>query len=153
METNDINRRGFIAAGGTLAATLLAARGANAAELTDTEKANEKVVNDFCAAWASMDADKIASYWGDNITFRMIDTAPRVDGKENLLMGVKQFLDGAKSARFEMLRSHVIGNVVINERIDHFDRGDKKDAFHVAGFFLVKNEKIVEWQDYMMPRA
>ena len=50
-------------------------------------------------------------------------------------------------------RAQAIGNVVINERVDHFDMGDRKMAFHVAGFFLVKDGKIVEWQDYMMPGA
>jgi limonene-1,2-epoxide hydrolase len=155
MDTPYLNRRAFLVAGAALSSAAVTAEPAAAQEasLSDAEKANEDVVNDFCAAWESMDAEKLAGYWDDNITFRMIDTSPRVDGRDNLHAAVRQFLDGVVAARFEMLRSHVIGNVVINERIDHFDRGDKKDAFHVTGFFLVKNGKIVEWQDYMMPRG
>ncbi len=150
------NRRAFLAAGATGAALFTFAENrANAAEVSTElrrhEQANIKLVNEFCDAWESMDVDKLAGYLADDVTFRMIDTAPRVEGKPALTEGIKQFLAPRKSARFEVLRSEAIGNIVINERIDHFEREDGKDAFHVAGFFLVKEGKIVEWQDYMMP--
>ena len=62
------------------------------------------------------------------------------------------FLSTRTSARFEMLRSVAVGNIVVNERIDHFGKEEgPEDAFHITGFFLVKNGKIVEWRDYMMP--
>lgn len=153
MDTQELNRRGFLAAGGIGAALLMSAGKAEAAEASDIEKANLKVVNDFCAAWETMDVDKLGSFLADNVAFRMFDAAPRISGKEDLIVQIKQFLRGAIGVRFEMLRSNVIGNVVINERIDHFDRGEKKNAYHITGFFLVKNGKIVEWQDYMMPQA
>jgi limonene-1,2-epoxide hydrolase len=151
------NRREFIAlgaAGLTLAAALPAA---HAAELSPAmrahEEANVKLVNEFCAAWESMDVDKLASYWDDKITFRMIEGMQRVEGKAALIDGTKQFLATRSAARFEVLRSTAMGNMVINERIDHFTRENGQDAFHVTGFFLVKNGKIVEWQDYTVPAA
>ena len=149
------SRREFLAAGGLGAALLLAAGEARTddAGASATEKANEELVNEFCATWETMDLDKLASYLDDGIVFRMIDTAPFIEGKEAMIGGIQQFLATRQSARFEMLRSTAIGNVVVNERIDHFGREDGEDAFHVTGVFLVKQGKIVEWRDYMMPRS
>ena len=145
-------RRSFMAAGGLGAALVLVqSTPAQAASLSDVEKANEKVVNDFCASWASLDVDKIGSFLADTCVFRMIESSPRLEGRENILEGIKGFLATAKSANFEMLRSTARGNMVINERIDHFDTGERQNAFHITGFFLVKEGKIVEWQDYTMP--
>lgn len=150
------SRRDFIAIGAagvalaTVAAENSAAAEANPAVIA-LEEANVKLVNEFCAAWESMDVDKIASFWDDKITFRMIEGMPRVEGKAALIEGTKQFLATRSKARFDVLRSAAMGNTVINERIDYFTRNDGEDAFHITGFFLIKNGKIVEWQDYTMP--
>lgn len=151
------HRRDFIAAsaaGVALAGAAISTHAAAAATdpvLAAQEEANTKLVNDFCTAWESMDVEKISSFWDDKVTFRMIESMPRIEGKTALIEGTKQFLATRSKARFEVLRSAAMGNMVINERIDHFTRADGEDAFHVTGFFLVKNGKIVEWQDYTMP--
>jgi len=150
------NRREFLAAGSIGAAILLAGGKARAADdkLTAAETANEKVVNDFCAAWESMDVEKIGSYLDDDVSFRMIDTAPVVEGKDKVVAGFPAFFERLDSARFEMLRSVAMGTVVVNDRIDHFHHKDgKKDAYHITGVFVVKGGKIVEWRDYLLPTA
>lgn len=149
------SRRSFIAAVGGAAALAAFVRpqAAKAAEIGDIEKANEKVVNDFCAAWETLDSEKLGSFLADDATFRMIESRPRVDGREEIMNGIMGFLANAKSARFEMIRSTVMGNTVLNERIDHFDMGANKMAFHITGFFLVKDGKILEWQDYTWPEG
>ena len=148
------NRREFLAAGGVGAALLLAAGKTQAADsvISTAEKANEKVVNEFCVAWETMDIDKIASFLDDEIVFRMIDDAPFTEGKQAVIDGIGPFLSNLKSARFEMLRSVAMGNIVVNDRIDHFGKEDgSSNAYHITGVFKVKNGKIVEWRDYMMP--
>lgn len=148
------NRREFLAAGGVGAALLLAAGKSQAADsvISAAEQANEKVVNDFCAAWETMDIDKIGSFLDDEIVFRMIDDAPFTEGKQAVVDGIGPFLSNLKSARFEMLRSVAMGNIVVNDRIDHFGKEDgSADAYHITGVFKVKNGKIVEWRDYLMP--
>lgn len=158
MSTSDsgTNRREFLAAGGIGAALLLAAGESRADDsgASAVEQANEKVVNEFCAIWETMDIDKIMGFLDDKIVFRMIDNMPFVEGKQAMLDAIGPFLATRTSARFEMLRSTGIGNIVINERIDHFGKEEgPDDAFHITGVFLVKNGKIVEWRDYMMPQA
>ena len=156
MSTSDsgTNRREFLAAGGLGAALLLAAGETRADDsgASAAEQANEKVVNEFCAAWETMDIDKLMGFLDDKIVFRMIDNAPFTEGKQAMIEGIGGFLASRKSARFEMLRSVAVGNIVVNERIDHFGKEEgPADAYHVTGVFLVKNGKIVEWRDYMMP--
>lgn len=124
----------------------------DAAGFPEVEAANVQVVNDFCAAWESMDMEKIYSYAADDIVFHMTEATPAISGKVALIEGTKQFLAAAKSAKFEVLRTQAMGNVVINERIDHFDLGEVKNAFHVTGFFFLKDGKIVQWRDYSVPK-
>lgn len=151
----ETNRRNFLLAGAAGSAVALGLSGVSAAEgsggKSAAETANEEIVNEFCATWESMDIEKLLSFLSDDIVFRMIDTAPFVEGKDALREGIGGFLSTRKSARFEMIRSQVMGNIVVNERIDHFGREDGNDAFNVVGVFLVKNGKIAEWRDYMMP--
>jgi len=152
------SRRGFLTATGAAAALAIPpaaafAQESDPAQQTAHEQANVSLVNDFCAAFETMDVQKLSAYFADDITFRMIDTAPRIDGRSALTAALTGFLATRSAARFDVLRSHAIGNVVINERIDHFTRKDGEDAFHVTGFFVVKDDKIVEWQDYFMPEG
>lgn len=157
----DTNRRDFMAWGGMgMAALALGAGGAAfaagdaaAGPLKAAEEANIKLVTDFCAAWDTMDVEKLSAFWDDKITFRLIEGQPRVEGKAALIEGTKQFLTTRKKAHFEVRRTLAIGNIVINERIDHFTRDNGEDAFHITGMFLVKGGKIVEWQDYTWPQA
>ena len=147
------SRRFFLGATGTAAVAFAAPRDASAAPLNQVEKANEKVVNEFCAAWATRDADKIGSFLAKDATFRMIETSPPTKGREKIMAGIKEFLAKAKSARFEVLRSCVMGNTVLNDRVDHFELEDRKLSFHISGFFLVVDGKIKEWQDYSWPKV
>ena len=97
--------------------------------------------------------DKLGSFLAEDATFRMIESSPPVNGRDAIMAGIKGFLANAKSARFEMIRSTVMGNTVLNERIDHFDMGDNQMSFHISGFFFVKDGKIQEWQDYTWPEG
>ena len=153
----EANRRDFltaVGAGALISAGLSsAARAEDAVGFPDVEAANVEVVNDFCAAWESMDLEKIYQYAADDITFHMTESTPPIHGKQALIDGTKQFLAPAKSAKFEVLRTQAMGNTVINERLDHFEMGETKNTFHVTGFFFLKDGKIVEWRDYSVPKT
>ncbi len=149
------SRRAFLAT--TASAAALAAivkpQEANAATISEVEEANAKVVQDFCDAWATRDAEKIGSYLAEDVSFRMIEGRERKEGRESVMDGIKGFLDSLKSAEFEVFRSSVFGNTVINDRADRFETADKKMEFHISGFFFVVDGKIKEWQDYTWPKA
>ena len=60
---------------------------------------------------------------------------------------------GVKVAiKFEVHESWARGPMVINERTDYFDSPRLK-RWHGVGVFLVKDGKIVEWQDFTIDRV
>ena len=147
-------RRKFLAAGGIGAAMALAMPSHGVADaLSDQEEANVKVVNDFCAAWSTRSAEKIGEYLTEDAVFRMIETAPRTEGRETIVASFSRFLSTAESAEFKVMRTHALGAIVINERMDIFKTAQGERSFHVVGVFFVKDGKIAEWYDFSMPDA
>src|SRR5262245_15862387 len=141
----ETNRRGFLAAGAGIAGLAAFARPANAAEMTADEKANVKIVNDFCAAWPSHDLAKVMAFFPDNGAYRMTETMEPAKGRDAVTARVKSIID--RVVKFDVLDTWARGPMVINERIDSFAGGPLK-AWHGVGVFLLKDGKIVEWYDY-----
>lgn len=143
-----MNRRTFLTIGaGTAVAAGFGARAEAGAEPTAVEKANVKLVNDFCAAWPSHDLAKILSFFAAEGAYRMTETAEPVKGHDAMAARIRPFLDRVQ--RFEILDTFARGPMVFNERIDHFSGGPLK-AWHGVGVFFIKDGKIVEWSDYTM---
>jgi limonene-1,2-epoxide hydrolase len=120
----------------------------DAAAATPQEQANIKVVNDFCAAWAVHDLDKIMSFFADACAYRVSETRDPIKGREAVTATVKGFLGSV--VRFEVLDTYAKGPMVFNERIDHFTPNAQMPlrSWHGVGVFFLKDGKIVEWQDY-----
>ena len=53
-----------------------------------------------------------------------------------------------QKTEFQVIRQAASGDVVMNERIDRMQVGDKQLQLAVAGVFEVKDGKIVLWRDY-----
>lgn len=157
LEQTEQSRRDFLTASvggiGMLATLGLAgrSRAAEADGWSDQEKTNVKVVNDFCAAWATRDADQVGKDFTDDMIFRMTESTPPASGKETVVERFRGFLSSAKSAEFEVLKTFAISDIVINERWDRFDTGERQSAFHVVGVFFMREGKIAEWSDYVIP--
>lgn len=151
-----VTRRRFLATGTAAAAlssaSVLYADDA-AAVSSETEKKNEQLIKKMCDEIAHVDADKLAPFIGDDIVFQLIDGQPLIEGKEAFLAAGAQFFAPFERAEFVIHRSHAIGNLVINERDDHFypKGGGDRTTFKVSGFFVIKKDKIVEWRDYALP--
>jgi limonene-1,2-epoxide hydrolase len=66
-------------------------------------------------------------------------------------------LAGLEKVEWVTLRQFAIGQLVINDRIDEFYpySGSKtpRMRFRVAGYFLIKNNKIQIWRDFGYPGA
>jgi hypothetical protein len=85
--SDHVGRRRFLTGSALGAAATLALPGmATAADLTDAEKANVKVVNDMCAAWtAPIDFDRIGRFLAEDCTFRASETAAPVKGRQAIV--------------------------------------------------------------------
>src|SRR4026207_1831206 len=53
---------------------------APAAEWSDAEKANVKLVTDFCASWSTRDLKQVFPRFAETGVYRMSDTTPPVHG-------------------------------------------------------------------------
>lgn len=137
-------RKVMTAAGAGLAAVAFPKR-SPAAELSPAEKANAKIVTDFCASWSGHNLDKVMSFFADNAAYRVSETQEPNKGKQAVNDRIKSFLDRVE--KFEVLDTLAKGPMVFNERIDHFTGGPLK-SWHGVGVFFLKEGKIVEWYDY-----
>lgn len=153
-ELNSMDRRALLAAGGLGAfAALTVGPKAEAADLTEAEKANVDLIERFCKSWDSLDAAKIGEFLSDDCVYRMTETTPAAEGKSAIVERLGQFLARAQKAEFAIVRTYAIGPIVIDERYDRFTMGQSNMEFHVAGLFFIKDGKIKEWTDFMIPKS
>jgi len=139
--TNAMTRAQFLITGAALAIPVASAAPA------PNEAANLALVTDFCAAFASRDMTKIASYLAPNCSYRITETAAPAVGAA-AVERIKSYVERSSKIEFKILDSWARGPIVINERIDSFARPDASPAYHLVGVFLIKDGKIEEWTDY-----
>ena len=159
-----VTRRAFFAASGlgAIAALHTRALSAQAQRLLgvsvspEVERANVRVVDEFCAAFASRDISKATSLLADNCAYRVTQARPPITGREAVAAQVKNYID--RGADFKVLKTVALGPLVLNERDDIFPKGLGDGAANsgpttirvAAGLFFVENGKIVEWTDYVI---
>lgn len=106
-----------------------------------------QVVREFCAAWESMDQQRILDGFTDDAIYHNMPMAP-ARGKD-AINGLLGFILGpASSVTFEIKRMAADGDVVLTERLDTFQMGGKTVALEVMGAFEVRDGKIAAWRDY-----
>ena len=144
-DTSAGNRRGFLAAALGTVGVLAANHGSADAAVSPAEKANLKVVKDFCAAWATHDLARVMGFFAENPSYRVLETQEPNKGREAVEARIKSFINNVQ--QFEVLDTYARGPMVITERIDRFSAFRIK-SWHGVGVFWVKDGKIMEWSDY-----
>ena len=119
---------------------------------SELEKQNEELVTQFCLDWAKRDVEVLIPYLAENLEYQMYEGRPAIDGHDQFRAELDEWLKGLKEVKWEILRSHAIGELVVNERVDHFISDDPKKTFRlpIAGVFMVRDGKIHMWKDYSM---
>ncbi|MBL8631180.1 MAG: nuclear transport factor 2 family protein [Rhodospirillaceae bacterium] len=157
-------RRDVLTALGAGALAALAAAPALATDAKDSRKDNVDheaklvaFVTAFCNAWSTKDVEALIPFLAPEIEYHMFEGAPPIKGHDQFRERLKGFMAGQKEIKWDISRSFAVGDVVLNERIDHFIQPDgslkPSNHFHVAGVFLVRDRKISYWKDYNMPKA
>jgi limonene-1,2-epoxide hydrolase len=120
---------------------------------SELEAENERIVTQFCLDWATRDVNLLADYLADDIVYQMFEGNPDIIGKEAFIKTLGGFLENLKEVEWEIIRTHTVGELVINDRIDHFIGEDESKSMHfsIAGMFLVRDGKIKIWKDYSLP--
>lgn len=143
-----IARQGLIALGATLSILLSCAARAEFAPNAE-ERANLKVVAAFMSSWNTPDAAVI--HLAEQATVRMVEDQPATVGPAAVAAALKSFLVPGVTVEVDVLETTVHGPVVVNSRIDTVKTAGKPDQIYpVAGVFVVKNGKILEWADYLL---
>jgi limonene-1,2-epoxide hydrolase len=156
MSSKSISRRSAFAvgAGSMLLAGL--ASGAQAAEMTAGEKTNVKAVNDFLKLWANekVTAAESVAFFTDDCVVRTDETKPAAVGKAAATAVFEAFI--SRGIRFKITTHETFakGPMVANHRNDLVVvNGKPGPDIAVVGMFIVRNGKIQEWTDYLMPKA
>jgi limonene-1,2-epoxide hydrolase len=153
-----INRRDlFTGAGAVASLAMIPAAAAESGETTELEIANETLVSNFCRDYSKLDVEVLAAYLADDIIYQISETQGVVNGLEEYRQRQSDLDERFEIIEWRILRSHGIGPLVINERVDYFialpGARQPNMRFAVAGYFLVEDGKIRVWRDFTIPGA
>ncbi len=142
-------RRTFLAGSGlAILGSLTAPGNSAAAELSESERANVKVVEDFCAAWSTRDLTKVTALMTDDSAYRMTETTPPAIGHAALIAQMQPWVDTSDAIEFRIVETFAKGPLVVNHRVDRFESKTRPLTWEGVGVFFVQNGKIKEWSDY-----
>lgn len=113
------------------------------AEMTD----NEKIVRDFIAAWSRLDVDEIVSFFAPDGVYHNMMNKP-VSGQDNLRKFIGGFIKSWTKTSWDILNVVGRGDVVMAERLDRTEVGDKSVDLPCCGVFEMQGGKIKIWRDY-----
>ncbi len=121
----------------------------SAAEWTDAEKANAKLVVDFCASWSTRDLKQILPRLAPECIYRMSETIPAVTGHAGVTEKLGSWMTSSDlGIEFKILDTFAAGSIVMNHRIDSFMSTTRPLTWEGVGVFFIKDAKIKEWSDY-----
>jgi limonene-1,2-epoxide hydrolase len=108
---------------------------------------NERVVNEFCKTWETLNIDKVMEFFTDDAVYHNIPLKP-AKGKAEIRKTIDGFMPGTTKNEFKILTTAAAGATVFNERVDSFIVNGNHVAVPVAGVFEISGGKIKAWRDY-----
>lgn len=125
--------------------------------LEEIEAANEQLVRNFFASAAGVDLDNPdPAFLYEHLTedFAYQYEALRIEGLETFIAGQGPAMASVASYSIDVRRVFVIGNTVLNERVDIGTLKDGSERrFDVSSVMRIVDGKIAEWRDYPLPGA
>lgn len=125
--------------------------------LGEIEAANEQLVRRFLALSADIDYDNpdpayLWEYLTEDFVYQYGDL--RIEGLETFIAQQAPTMSSVASAVSDVRRVAVMGNVVLNERVDVATLKDGSERrWTVSSVMRIADGKIAEWRDYPMPDA
>ena len=145
--THDIDRRSVLMGALGAAAFFGAAGVASAAQATDAEKANVKLVTDFVNAMSAKDLNKALTMFADDGVYRVTETAMPVTGPDGVRSRLAMLIEQSQ-VDWTIHESWAKGPMVINHRTDKFVNPTRPLTWEGVGVFFISNGKIKEWHDF-----
>jgi limonene-1,2-epoxide hydrolase len=151
-QIDGVGRRSFI--GAALAGAVVLPAGVTAAapgaaeSQTEAERANIRLVTEFCASWSTRDLDRIVPFLADDSVYRMSETTPPALGHAGVTERLGTWMQTSQQIDFRILETYAKGPLVMTHRIDRFVSTTRPLTWEGVGVFFVKDGKIKEWSDY-----
>ena len=121
-----------------------------APELSAHEESNVAVVNAFCAAWKTGDAQQVATHLAEDCTVRFLasrQNSPVVAGRADVVEQVRTYMHGSQ-IEFIVQDTYAAGPIVVNRRVDRIVSQNGSRDFHIVGVFFLTQGAIKEWHDF-----
>jgi len=108
---------------------------------------NIGVVEEFVAAWSSLDAARLASYFSEDGSYYNMPTQP-ITGRKNVEKFIEQFLGNWTETQWDIINIAEQGNLVFCERMDRTKTERGSVDLPCFGVFEMEEGKIKVWRDY-----
>jgi limonene-1,2-epoxide hydrolase len=108
---------------------------------------NTERIEAFCAAWSRLDPAELASYFSEDGVYHNMPAGP-VTGRENVEAFIRAFAATWTRTDWEIRTLAEVGDVVIAERVDRTQAGDKSVDLPCTGVFEMREGQIACWRDY-----
>jgi limonene-1,2-epoxide hydrolase len=108
---------------------------------------NTSLIERFCAAWSRLDPAELAAFFTEDGVYHNMPAGP-VEGRAEIEGFIRGFAGSWTKTDWEILNIAETGDVVIAERIDRTQAGDKSVDLPCTGVFEIRDGKIACWRDY-----
>jgi limonene-1,2-epoxide hydrolase len=123
--------------------------------MTDAERANAKLIDAFVGSWMQPDFDVAASYaryLAPNCVHRMSEEHAPLTTVADCIKAMRDFAaSGGAVLKADIMETIARGPLVIQTRDDVVRIPGQGDVpFKICALFVVKDGRIVEWNEYFM---
>lgn len=108
---------------------------------------NTELILEFCQAWSRLDPAELAAYFTEDGVYYNMPAAP-VEGRGEVEKFIRGFTASWTKTEWDVLNVAESGDVVIAERLDRTQAGDKSVDLPCTGVFEIRDGKIAVWRDY-----
>ena len=108
---------------------------------------NTDLIEDFCKAWSRLDPVELAGYFTEDGIYHNMPAGP-IQGRSGIEKFIRGFAGSWTKTDWEILNLAETGDVVIAERVDRTEAGDKSVDLPCTGVFTIRDGKIASWRDY-----
>jgi limonene-1,2-epoxide hydrolase len=111
---------------------------------------NTDLIERFIASWKSMNIEQIMGFFADDAVYVNIPMEPPNVGREMIRKAIEGFIGMSKGIEFVVYHTaeNPAAGIVMNERVDRFNTGQKWIEARVVGIFEIRDGKIKAWRDY-----
>jgi limonene-1,2-epoxide hydrolase len=108
---------------------------------------SETIIRDFLAAWSRLDPEELAGFFAEDGIYHNMPMGP-VQGRADIENLIRVFTASWTATEWEIRSILGAGDLVVVERVDRTQAGDRSCDLPCVGVFELESGKIKSWRDY-----